>query len=323
MSCKFRFVRGWVVLLWCGFAHHDGIAESPDAAAATFVGSTPGEAQVREFLGALAGNAPCHSIAWQITFLTNRNTGLPSTFRLNALHRVPTRGNPNRSEDGPRVALHGNWEMLRGAKAGSDTVVYRIHAENPRRSLSFVKVGGALLHLLNLDGGLAVGNGGESYTLNRADHAETPGDLSQVNNAPEISYKMRPLATGPGVFGVFEGRTPCQGISRQLGLTPHAGCIKSKWRVTLYQNPETRMPTTCKVEGSLFREGAREGTWSITRGAATAANATVYELSATPTQPALRLLKGDDNVLFLLDESRKPLVGHAEFSYTLNRTAAR
>jgi hypothetical protein len=267
----------------------------------------------------MASNAPCHSIAWQITFFTNQNTAPPSTFRLTALHRVPTRSNPNQSEDGPAVALDGKWEIFKGAGSNSEAVVYRINTTQPRRSLSFVKVGDHLLHLLNQDGSLAIGDGGESYTLSRADRAEKPGDRSQVNNVPAISYRISQLATGPTVFGVFEGRTPCHGISYELKLSPHAGCIKSKWRVTLYQDPETSAPTTYKVEGSPFREGAREGTWSMTRGAATGANEIVYQLNATPIQPALFFLKGDDNVLFFLNQDRELLVGHAEFSYTLNR----
>ena len=185
------------------------------------------------------------------------------------------------------------------------------------------KLSDGLLHLLNPDGSLAVGNGGESYTLNRADLSEKPGDLALAMSAPEMSYKISPLATGPTVFGVFEGRTPCLGISRELKIPQSGACIKAKWRVTLYRNPETQAPTTYKTEGSLFREGAREGAWSMTRGTATDASATVCQLHPTPTQPALSLWKADDNVLLFLNQNREPLVGHADFSYTLNQVAAK
>jgi len=316
-------IGGWAALFLFGCAHRGAIANAPVGVAAEFVGSTPGDAPVREFIGGLASNAVCHSIAWQLTLFTNQNSSKPLTFRLAALYRVPTRTNPNRSEDGPKVALEGTWKILKDAKSRPGALVYQITAGKPQRSLSFVKVGDPLLQVLNADGSLAIGNGGESYTLNLANRAEEPGDRSQVNNAPEISYKISPLATGPTVFGVFEGRSPCHGISRELKLTPHAGCIKSKWRVTLYKNPDTAAPTTYKVEGSLFREGAREGTWSINRGAAIDHDATVYQLNPTQSQPALLFLKGDDNVLFFLNQKRELLVGHAEFSYTLNRVAAK
>ena len=94
-----------------------------------------------------------------------------------------------------------------------------------------------------------------------------------------------------------------------------------KWRVTLCQNPQTAAPTTYKIEGSLHRANAREGTWSIIRGAKTDPNAIVYRLSPDQAEPALFLLKADDNVLFFLNQNLEPMVGHAEFSYTLNRVA--
>ena len=309
---------GWIALLLCGCAH--GVVADTQATVSTeFVGTTPGDEPVRYFLGGLATNAQCHSITWKITMFTNQDAGRPKTFRLTALYQVPKRSNPNQSESGPKVDLHGTWQVGKGAKARPDAAVYRFTAAQPERSLSFVKLGDGLLHLLNPDATLAVGNGGWSYTLNRSDRAEKPGDASQLMNAPEMSYKISPMATGPSVFGVFEGRSPCQGISRELRLPQHAGCIKSKWRLTLYQNPETSKPTIYKVEGSLFREAAREGTWDMVRATAVGSDVVVYQMNPTQTQLPLCLLKGDDNVLFFLDQKRELLVGHSEFSYTLNR----
>jgi hypothetical protein len=139
---------------------------------------------------------------------------------------------------------------------------------------------------------------------------------------PEMSYRISPLATGPAVFGVFEGRSPCQGIARELKIAVAAACTKAKWRVTLYQNPETLAPTVYKVEGSLHPSGASEGRWTLIRGTQKDPNAIVYRLEPTTTEPSLFLLKGDDNVLFLLDRNRSPLVGHGDFSYALNRRSA-
>jgi hypothetical protein len=316
-----RMFGSWLALLLLSSVPGSVMADAHNSVAAEFVGSTPDGALPREFVGGLATNMPCHCIMWHLTLSTNQNTALPATFNLIARYRIPARGNTNQSADGPRVAVHGTWEILKGTKSGSDAVVYRLNAEKPQRSLSFMSVGANLLHLLNPDGSLMVGNGGWSYTLNRADHSEKPVDPSLAMSAPDMSYKISPLANGPAVFGVFEGRSPCHGIARELKVPQHAGCSKAKWRITLYQNPETRAPTTYKVEGTLYRQVAREGTWSIVPGAKTDANAIVYRLSPTQTEAALLLLKADDNVLFFLDQDREPMVGHAEFSYTLNRVA--
>lgn len=282
-----------------------------------WIGSTPGEV-AREFVGGIASTAAVHCIAWRVTFSARSADTTSGTFKLAAAYEVPTRSNPNRGEAGPKVTAEGTWEIVTGMKAKPDATVYRLTTGRPERSVSFVKVSDVLLHLLAEDKSLMNGTGGWSYTLNRADVAEKPRELTQTT---EMSYTISPLATGPTVFGVFEGRTPCLGISRELNRPERGGCIKAKWRVTLYQNPETSAPTIYKVEGSLYRQGAREGNWTIVGGTATNPNAVIYRLEPTQTEPALLLLKGDDDVLFFLDQKQRLMVGNADFSYTLNRRA--
>ena len=311
-----RIIVRVIPLLFLTCAHGAATRQSD-----IFVGTTPAAPWVREFVTGLAPDAPCHAIAWQLA-LTNQGAG-PGTFRLTAVYQIPTASNPNRSETGPRVSLQGTWEVLKGTRANPDAVLYRLTLEEPRRALSFVQVSDGLLHLLNADESLAIGDGGQSYTLNRTDRAEKPGDSVAAMNAPSVSYKISPIATGDTVFGVFEGRTPCHGISRVLKLSQHAGCIKAKWRLTLYQDPVTAAPTTYKVEGSLFREKPREGGWRILPSPSGRFGKTLYELSAAKKQPTLTLMKGDDNVLFFVNEQCEPIVGHADFGYTLNRVTAK
>lgn len=208
----------------------------------------------------------------------------------------------------------GSWRMGKGIKSNPEAVVYELNG-----AVSLFKVDPDILHVLNRDRSLMIGTGGWSYTLNRDEMSEKPGDISQVEASPSESYTISPVGTGPAVFGVFEGRSPCQGIARELKIGVNAGCIKVKWRVTLYRNPKTLDPTTYKLEDSFHRRAAREGTWKIIPGTETDPNAIIYELAPTKTEAALLLLKGDDNVLFFLNQNRKPMVGHAEFSYTVNR----
>jgi len=316
-----QIVGGSLTVLLAACLSGRGAASRQDSVAAEFIGSTMGGPGPREFLGGLPTNAECHYIKWQIKLSPNQSAGSPGTYDLVAQYHVPARNNPNQSEEGPKVTSHGTWEIVKGTKSSPDAVIYRINAEKSQRSLSFVKVGENLLHLLNPDGSMMIGSGGWSYTLNRAASSEGPVDASLATSTPDMSYKIAPLATGPTVFGVFEGRSPCHGIARELKLPQHAGCTKVKWRVTLYQDPKTSAPTTYKVEGTLHRQSAREGTWGIVRGAKTDPNAMVYQLNSTPTEAALLLLKADDNILFFLNQNREPMVGHADFSYTLNRVA--
>src|SRR5262249_34447610 len=138
-------------------------------------------------------------------------------------------------------------------------------------------------------------------------------------NGQVLSFIAVPLATGPAVFGIFGGRTPSLGIGKELKIRGAERFPRIKWRVTLFQDPDTRAPTTYRIEHSLRpkerRDGKtmaipREGKWAIVRGTASDPKAIVYRLDATKDEAAAFLLKGDDNVLFFLDQGRKPLVGN-------------
>jgi hypothetical protein len=72
------------------------------------------------------------------------------------------------------------------------------------------------------------------------------------------------------------------------------------------QDPKTQAPTKYEMEDSPHRRKPREGTWSIIRGTETDPNGIVYRLAPTKTEGALLFLKGDENVLFFLNQHSKP-----------------
>jgi len=185
-------------------------------------------------------------------------------------------------------------------------------------AVPLLKVTDHILHVLHADRSLMVGNGGWSYTLNRRERSEARVEPGAGSPELDEARSISPVSSGDTVLGVFEGRTPCQGIAREVGIPVSAGCAKVKWRVTLFQEPHTRKPTTYKVEGTLLRSGAREGPWTIERSAGFDPAAQVYHLGPKTDSPMF-LLRGDDNILFLMSRNRQPLVGNAEFSYTLDR----
>jgi hypothetical protein len=263
-----------------------------------FVGSTPADRALLEPLGVPA-NAEIERVQWKLTLHRD-----PARYELQYEYGAGTKG-----------VREGVWNVRRGIKSDPRAIVYEL-----RGAFALAQVDVNLIQVLDEDFSYRIGNGGWSFTLNRSDQTEPRVDEKAARNVPDMSYPISSLATGPDVHAVFDGRTPCQGIAQQLKVRVPRGCSKAKWRLTLYRDPATRAPTRYKVEGSLFTGGAREGTWKIVRGLGEDSDALVYRLDATATQPELLLLKGDENVLFILNEARDPRVGHAEFSYTLDRT---
>jgi len=145
----------------------------------------------------------------------------------------------------------------------------------------------------------------------------TSAQIISTSNQPSQVYPGGGVATGPHVYGVFAGRTACQEFMKELNLDANPNCIKRKMKIIFYQDPATGKPTTYETKGMGKWSG--KGKWFILQGTPNNAGATVFQVELDP-KTSLFLLKGDDNVLFILDRNKNFLLGNAKFSYTLNRT---
>ena len=282
------------VVLFCGGTR---VHTKPTSPVTVFVGTMPCGEAVRAFLG---GN-PCQSVMWRLD-LGVAERGEPG-WSLNAAYGSNSAASVGQMPDG--LHLSGKLE-----KSGT---TFRLISSG--KTISFRQVSSTLLHLLDGQNRLMPGTGAWSYTLSRADVTDDTGQPERIFGG---SYTLSPLETGNTLFGRFGGRTPCTSLVRALRITLNDGCQRLKWRVTLLQNPSTHEPTRYKIEGSLHHV-AREGAWRIVRGTATDADAVVYQLDGTAKEGPMFLWKADDNVLFLLDERKQPLVGTIDFAYTLSR----
>lgn len=273
-----------------------------------FVGSTPCDEGIRTLL-AIPREANAELIEWELTLEAPADNRGAATYHLRYKFG-PTRPNqPGLDESAASLER-------RGTRRQPTTGVVVLD-----NGLSLLRVSDTILHALAPDGSLMVGNGGWSYTLTRGDAVEKHVETQLAAADPGDSPRTTTRATGPTVFGIFDGRTPCQGIARELGIAARPGCWKAKWRLTLFQDPKTRQPTRYRLEGTLYGSRPREGPWRIIRGAPGLGEAQVYELGPVNGESPALLLKGDDRVLFLLDRNRRPLTGNARNAYTLDRMA--
>ncbi len=147
---------------------------------------------------------------------------------------------------------------------------------------------------------------------------ETYSQRNGVENEPYITTSPEPIPSGKGVYGIFEGRCACQELAVVLKREVSPECFKTKWGLDLYQNPDSQSPTNYVLEGSFFRQAIRKGNWRISLGTKTDPDAIIFELEAD-NQQTIYLMKGDDNVLFFLDNDKNLLTGNELFNYTLNR----
>lgn len=257
---------------------------SADGKEVVYTASTPAGPVVRTFLGIPLGDS-VDFIRWKLTLLDNR-------YVLNCRYGISKPNTNGFINDGNTVEIRGELK-----KEGN---YYRL--KNGHRILRIAGLNSNLLHLLNAENKLLVGNSGWSYTLN--------------TNAPTLTNKVSITAKQNHVEDsmVFEGRTPCgvPGI-----IAPGVLCYKLKWHIVLYGNKAINEPGTYKAFGTPYRkEGGKKGNWKIMT---LANNSVIYQLDDDSGNGFLYLLKVDEHILLFTDARGKLLVGDEDFSYTLNR----
>jgi hypothetical protein len=250
-----------------------------------YTGSTPADAVIRSFLGI--------PLTDSVDFIRWKLMVRDKDYQLQCNYGIGKNNTNGFINGGRKIELKGPVKK--------DKNYYQL--QNGGKTLNVAELNTDLLHLLNEDKTLLVGNGGWSYTLN--------------NIAPSVSDQINLTARQPVLNDSmgFEGRTPC----KVPGIIP-AGveCYKLKWYIVFYADAEKNEPGVYKIYGTTWRKnGPRVGNWKVTTGNR---GRVVYQLNDDNSKPFLYLLKLDENILVFTDADGKLLVGDEDFSYTLNRS---
>jgi hypothetical protein len=251
----------------------------------TFIGSTPANHVVRSFLG-IPFSDSVDFIRWKVTLQNDKYT-LSCNYGI---------GKPNRNgfmNGGSSVELKGDLRKEKNS----------YYFQRGNKTLKMVELNPNLLHLLNEDNSLLVGNDGWSYTLN----VEKPSNTDRINITSKQAAFKDSMA--------FEGRTPCgvPGI-----IAPGRECYKLKWYIVFYSNGKKNEPGVFKILGTPWRkEGGKAGSWKIITGKN---GRIIYQMNDEKGNAFIYLLKLDENILAFTDNQGRLLVGDEDFSYTLNRT---
>ncbi len=264
-----------------------------------FLTSTPCHAELRK-LHDIPAKADCSLIKWDLT-LSGAGDGsfhLKSEWGYYIDNRtLEKRGN---------TVNHGKW-ITRQTPAMD---VINLTTENGVQ-VAFRKLDPNLLHILDLKNHLMVGDDGNSFTLARVGATSSSGknSVSTPGEFPAESFTKV----------VFEGRTPCQEVAREANIVVDAACFKLKWRLRLFQDSTTHKPAYYELERTYHRRSILTGKWTIFSATINNRRETVYQLDPDKPEASIRLMKGDANVLFFLDQNLNFLPGGNEFSYTLNK----
>lgn len=135
------------------------------------------------------------------------------------------------------------------------------------------------------------------------------------------------------VLGVFVASTPCSKGTKPIpGIPVNADCELMKWNLTLYQDELNKAPATYTLhcyyglpkQGTTgFIDGGKkldvEGRWTIIKGTNENPNAVIYQLMDNKTNKTISFLRLNNDLLHLLDNDQRLMIGSAAWSYTLNR----
>ncbi|MGZ3944915.1 MAG: hypothetical protein ACXVIY_07135 [Mucilaginibacter sp.] len=148
---------------------------------------------------------------------------------------------------------------------------------------------------------------------------DAKAQTSAADNKISESVTFREMAKGPSVYGIFEGRSPCDDFSRRMDPKLPADLDHLKWQLILFQDSVTKQPTTYSLVTEMFGRKPQEGKWTVIKDVNNNLSAPVIALERPQPYPPLYLLKGDENVFFILDDHQHLMTGDKDFSYTLNR----
>lgn len=252
----------------------------------TYVGSTPAHDVVRKFLQ-ISLTDSIDFIRWKLEISSGQ-------FKLQCKYGLGKPGTPGFSNE-QSVAFEGQLTKSKNR--------YCLKGKNS--NVSILEVNANVLHFLDENNAMLIGNGGFSYALN----STSPVKADVVNIRYEHKNSKSPL--------VYEGRTPCSDLTELLGLKKSKACNKMKWYFVFYTDSLTGKPSHFLMAGQGYRKDAMaKGRWQIAKQQE---GRIVYQVYSDKWARSLNLLKGDDNILFFIDADGRLLVGNEDFSYTLNR----
>jgi hypothetical protein len=274
-----------------------------------FQASTPCDS-ISKALFQIPQEEKCEWMKWKLTLNQDKNS---KTYILICQYGMPRQGTRKFAEGSKIIELSGQWDF------NQKESVCTLRAGKKNISLSFYQPDPNILHLLDKNKHLMVGNGGWSYTLNKIQY--TPGSHVQINRQSEPV----PVQTSSALIGVFIGRSPCNHMITEFNKINASICQITKWRLTLYQDSVTHMPANFKLESLYVGTGnnshVNTGKWTVNRGLIHNKELIVYQLDLDSSQheSTLRFVRADDNVLFFLDKNNCYQAGDDYSSYTLNR----
>ena len=106
-------------------------------------------------------------VEWELTLYLDADTKEPTRYKLKGINRHIVKETNMYSEPGIKSEAEGKCAIVRGTKTNPGAIFYQLNPGKPGMELRFLKLSDRLLHIVDENEKLMIGNEFHSYTLNR------------------------------------------------------------------------------------------------------------------------------------------------------------
>jgi hypothetical protein len=147
-------------------ATNRSIVHKDSAVVEVFAATTPCGDIIKP-LHQISQQSNCDLVEWNLTLFEDPATHQPATYKIVAVNRFMEKPSNMYSQPGTKTERIGKWSIIRGSKKNPQAVIYQLNTDDAKTSLRFLKLSDNLLHLLDKNDELMIGNLFGSYTLNK------------------------------------------------------------------------------------------------------------------------------------------------------------
>jgi hypothetical protein len=142
-----------------------------------FVGTSLCAEVARPLLG-IPRDAQCDRIKWNLALYVDALSQKPTTYKLSSEYGYHV-DNQTLLMKGSNVR-EGGLRIAKGVKDDPNAIVYQLDADDAGLTISFQLLDANLIHLLDRDNSMTVGNAAQSFTLSRIDQVRNAQNSANV-----------------------------------------------------------------------------------------------------------------------------------------------
>lgn len=146
--------------------------QSPHASKVSVYSGTTPCSKGKNILLIVPADADCESMKLELTLFYAPDNGHPSTYKLICQYSADGNNSTSTARAPKKVEMNGKWIITKGIKTNPTAVVYQLTNDKQGDNVLLLKLTDDLLHVLDSDRKLMIGNPGWSYTLNKVSKAK-------------------------------------------------------------------------------------------------------------------------------------------------------